>query len=251
LYLAGPRDNAVLGKEFGGVVVDGVPVFFNIWALDQGEPGRAERFETLITGPRERWLASVDLAEIAARRLKAAGVDATAEREVVRIPGLTHRNSDGVPLDWWIPLYDWYGKDPDPLDLTGYANRGAQAVLIVGLGWIIPGDESTQIKVLVKFVDPVNGDRQGRGGSNRVGIAIHRRLSGGVREHRSTGRGEGFEGDAACSPGISLHPSPFRRCFSPSPAAPSPSRKNAKAGFPGGWDRIASTKRMSPSSSRG
>lgn len=170
-YLAGHHDNTVLGKEFGGVVVDGIPVFFRIRALDQGKPGLAKRFETLITGPRERWLVSVDLAEIAARRLKAAGVDATAEREVMRIPGLTRRNFDGVPLDWWGPLYDWYGKDPDPLDLTEYANRGARAVLIVAPGWIVPGDPSTHIKILVKLVDPVNGLVIGRAEADQIGSA--------------------------------------------------------------------------------
>lgn len=141
MYLAGPRDNTVLGREFRGVVVDGVPVFFNIHVVDQGTPGRAERFEKLITGPRVRWLPSVDLAEIAARSLKAEGVEATAEREVARVPGLTRRNPDGTPQDWWLPLYEWFGKDPEPLDLAGYANRGAQAVLVVALGSVVPGGD--------------------------------------------------------------------------------------------------------------
>lgn len=169
LYLTGPPDNTVLGKEFGAVVVDGVPVFFDSSQLGPDGPGRAERFEKLVTGPREQWFPAVDLAEIAAERLRAAGVEATAERDVVRIPGLARRSPDGVPLDWWKPLNEWYGKDPDPLALAGYGDRGAQAVLVVAPLWIVPMNPGTQVRIFVKLIDPADGRVIGRAEADQTG----------------------------------------------------------------------------------
>jgi hypothetical protein len=161
-YVAGSRDNAVLGKGFGAVVVGEVPVFFEISRIGPGGPGQAERFEKLVTGPRVRWIPAVDLAEIASRRLRAAGIEASAEREAVRIPGLIRRSSDGVPLDWWKPLNEWYGKAPDPLDLAGYTDRGVQAVLVVAPRLVVPVPRQVQLWLYVKLVDPADGRVIGR-----------------------------------------------------------------------------------------
>jgi hypothetical protein len=161
-YVAGPRDNAVLGKDFGAVVVDGVPVFFEISRVGPGGPGHAGRFEKLVMGPRERWMPAIDLAESAARRLNAAGVEATVDREVVGIPGQSRRSRDEVPPDWWKSLNEWYGKSPDPLELAGHRDRGAQAVLVVAPRMVVPVDRGLQLWLFVKLVDPADGRVIGR-----------------------------------------------------------------------------------------
>lgn len=166
-YLAGRVDNAVLGDGFAGVVVDGVPVFYRVGGLDPGIPGVAERFERRVAGPRERWLPSVDLAEIAARRLRAEGVEATAERAAVRLPGVSRRGTDGVPRGWPGAVNGWYGKDPDPIALMAYADRGAQVVLLVAPVTVLPTGGATHVWLFVKLVDPVDGRILGRAEEDR------------------------------------------------------------------------------------
>ncbi|MBE0603449.1 MAG: hypothetical protein IH611_07455, partial [Deltaproteobacteria bacterium] len=125
--LAGAHDNGLLAPDSHGVLYEGVPVFVHLPAAAPGGPGPAERFEKALAGPRVVWLPAVDLAEACARLLREAGREPVAYREVVRLPGIARRDSDGLPLDWRPPLSEWYETDPEPVDLRPYGDAGAQA----------------------------------------------------------------------------------------------------------------------------
>ena len=162
IYLAGEQDNGVLSPDSQPVLLDGLMVFVRPPQADAGGPGPAERFEKALAGPRSRWFPSADLAEAAARLLREGGRDATAIRESVRIPGVSGRGPGGIPRNGYPPLSDWYGKDPDPLDLEGYRDQGVQAVLVVVCKEVLTFSNRITVVLWAKLVDPADGRAFGR-----------------------------------------------------------------------------------------
>jgi hypothetical protein len=161
--LAGLHDNGILAPDSHGVLYEGAPVFVRVPEAYEGGPGPAMRFEKALTGPRAVWFPAVDLAEACARRLREGGKDSAAYRELVRLPGITRRDSEGVPLDWRTPLTEWYERDPEPVDLRFYGDRGAQAVLLVVPEIVVTGPTGTTVSLLAKLADPSTGRVLARG----------------------------------------------------------------------------------------
>lgn len=171
IYIAGEHDNGVLSPDSQPVLLDGLMVFVRIPRADAGVSGPAERFEKALAGPRSRWFPSADLAEAAARMLREGGRDATAIREIVRIPGVSGQGPGGVPRDGYTRLSDWYGKDPDPLDLEGYRDRGVQAVLVVVCNAVGALNNRITVVLWAKLVDPADGRAFGRADATGRGEA--------------------------------------------------------------------------------
>ena len=162
IYLAGEHDNGVLLPDSQPVLLDGLVVIVRPPRADVGGSGPAERFEKALTGPRTRWFPSADLAEAAARKLREGGKDAAASREIVRIPGVSGRDPGGVPRYGYAPLSDWYGTDPDPLDLEAYRDRGVQAVLVVVCKEVFTFNNRISVVMWAKLIDPKDGRAFGR-----------------------------------------------------------------------------------------
>ncbi|MBP2673170.1 MAG: hypothetical protein H6Q84_10 [Deltaproteobacteria bacterium] len=141
--LAGPHDNGILAPGSHGVLYDGAPVFVRVPEATSGGPGPAERFEKALTGPRVVWFPAVDLAEACARRLREGGKGSTAYREIVRLPGISRS--------------EWYERDPEPVDLRLYGDRGAQAVLLVVPEMVVTGPMGTTVILRAKLADPSTG----------------------------------------------------------------------------------------------
>ena len=171
IYLAGEHDNGVLPPDSRPVLLDGLAVFVRPPRADVAGSGPAERFEKALTGPRTLWFPSADLVETAARRLREGGKEATAFREIVRIPGVASRSPEGVPRDGWTHLSDWYGKDPDPLDLKAYRDRGVQAVLVIVCEGITVYNNLIMVRLWAKLIDPADGRTFGRTAANGGGGA--------------------------------------------------------------------------------
>lgn len=171
IHIAGEHDNGVLSPDSRPVLLDGLMVFVRPPRADAGGPGLAERFERALAGPRSRWFPSADLAEAAARMLREGGRDATAIREILVIPGVPGRDPGGVPRDGYARLSDWYGKDPDPLDLEGYRDRGVQAVLVVVCKGIVTFNNQITVVLWAKLVDPADGRALGRAEATGEGEA--------------------------------------------------------------------------------
>jgi len=155
--LAGAHDNGILAPDSHGLLYEGAPVFVRLPSTDDGVRGRAERFEKALAGPRVVWIPSVDLAEACARRLREAGREPVAYREIVRLPGVSRRDPEGIPLDWREPMSEWYEKDPEPVDLRPYGDRGAQAVLLAVAEQVVSGPAGTTVILRAKLVDPSTG----------------------------------------------------------------------------------------------
>jgi hypothetical protein len=171
IHIAGEHDNGVLLPDSRPVLLDGLMVFVRPPRADAGGSGPAERFEKALAGPRTRWYPSADLAEAAARLLREGGRDATAIREIVRIPGVSGRSPAGVPRDGYTRLSDWYGKNPDPLDLEEYRDRGVQAVLVVVCKEVLAFSNRITVVLWAKLVDPADGRAFGRAEATGVGEA--------------------------------------------------------------------------------
>jgi hypothetical protein len=172
MYLAGEHDNGVLRQDSHPVLLDGLAVFVRPSGADAGGSGPAERFENALAGTRTRWVPSVTLAQTAARMLREGGKGSTSSREIFLIPGVSSRSPDGIPLDGWPPLSDWYAKDPDPLDLKAYRDRGVQAVLEIVCKDIIANEMLTVVRLQAKLVDPVDGRVFGRTEVSGKGRAV-------------------------------------------------------------------------------
>ena len=174
IYLAGEHDNGVLSPDSQPVLLDGLLVIVRPPRADAGGSGPAERFEKALAGPRTRWFPSADLAEAAARTLREGGKDAAASREIVRIPGVSGRSPGGVPRDGYTRLSDWYGKDPDPLDLEAYRDRGVQAVLAIVCKEVTTFNNRITVVLWAKLIDPADGRAFGRTeATGQGGAAAH------------------------------------------------------------------------------
>lgn len=172
IHIAEEHDNGVLSPDSQPVLLDGLMVFVRPPRADAGGSGPAERFERALAGPRTRWVPSADLAEAAARMLREGGRDATAIREIARIPGISGRGPGGIPRDGHTPLSGWYGKDPDPLDLEGYRDRGVQAVLVVVCKHVFTFYNRITVVLWAKLVDPADGRVFGRTEATGKGEAV-------------------------------------------------------------------------------
>jgi hypothetical protein len=122
----------------------------------------ADSVEDILTRE-DVWIPTIILAEEAASQISShTSHQVTVVKKYKRIPGLTERERTWHMWNWHKPIGDWYDQKVSPFDYTSYTNQDIDGVLEVGIIDYRIYPSYLRMILLLKLIDPANGDVIGR-----------------------------------------------------------------------------------------